>query len=273
MTEFSPSTLGRRIKHLELGDFVVTEAAQKPLGVLPPHAHELASITFELRGLCEETIAGRLHSCAPYSAIIKPPGQIHSDKYCDSGTKCLIVEVKSDRLESIRSFSRLLDDPLLLVSDAMASLTIRIYKEFRIGDSASRLSIEGLVLEVLGDATRRSSKSASIAEPRWLVQAKELCQDQFNQSISLISIAEAVGVHPAHLARTFRRHFHCTVGEFLRRVRLSHATGELRRSDKPLVQIATEAGFFDQSHFSRVFKLHLGITPSEYRPEVQAKPH
>lgn len=270
VTVFSPSTLGRQVKRLDIGDFIVTEAAQKPLSVLPRHAHELASITFELRGLCEETIDGRLHKCVPYTAIIKPPGQVHSDKYCDTGTTCMIVEVKSERLQSIRSFSRLLDDPLLLVSDSMASLTPRIYKEVRIGDSASRLSIEGLVLEVLGDATRDSSKSPS-AQPRWLIRAKELCHDQFDQSISLLSIAKAVGVHPAHLARKFRQHFNCTVGEFLRRVRLNHATRELRLSDKPVVQIAAEAGFYDQSHFNRSFKLHVGMTPTEYRSETQGK--
>lgn len=98
-----------------------------------------------------------------------------------------------------------------------------------------------------------------------------MCHEQFDQSISLLRIAETVGVHPAHLARMFRQHFQCTVGEYLRRVRLNHAALDLAGSSKSVVQIASEAGFYDQSHFTHTFKVHMGMTPTEYRSETKSK--
>jgi AraC family transcriptional regulator len=101
------------------------------------------------------------------------------------------------------------------------------------------------------------------------VRARELCHEQFAQSISLAGVAHSVGVHPAHLARMFRRHYQCTVGEYIRRLRLDHAARELTRSDRPVVDIASASGFYDQSHFTHAFKLHTGLTPTGYRSETK----
>jgi transcriptional regulator GlxA family with amidase domain len=39
----------------------------------------------------------------------------------------------------------------------------------------------------------------------------------------------------------------------------------LRLSRVPLSQVATESGFYDQSHFSRLFSQHFGVTPYQFR--------
>jgi AraC family transcriptional regulator len=83
--------------------------------------------------------------------------------------------------------------------------------------------------------------------------------------VSLSGIAAAVGVHPAHLAKMFRRHYRSTPGEFRRRIRLERSARDVAGSDRPLAEIALANGFFDQSHFTRAFKLHFGRTPSEHR--------
>jgi AraC family transcriptional regulator len=147
----------------------------------------------------------------------------------------------------------------------MPVLTMRIYKEFRLMDSASALSIEALTLEVLAQATRRNLEGWPSPAPRWLREARDLIHEQFSQPVSLSSIAETVGVHPAHLAKTFRKHYHCTVGEYIRRLRLDYAVQELTRSNQSLAEIALAAGFYDQSHFTHAFKLHTGMTPAEVR--------
>ena len=77
-------------------------------------------------------------------------------------------------------------------------------------------------------------------------------------------------MHPAHLARVFRAHHGVSVGEYARRLRLAWAAGELARTDTPLAVIASQAGFADQSHFTRLFRQHLGITPARYRAQTQA---
>jgi AraC family transcriptional regulator len=82
-------------------------------------------------------------------------------------------------------------------------------------------------------------------------------------------VASAIGVHPAYLARVFKAHHGVSVGEYGRRLRLAWAASEIARSDTPLATVAIRAGFADQSHFTRLFKRHVGITPARYRAEAQ----
>jgi len=72
-------------------------------------------------------------------------------------------------------------------------------------------------------------------------------------------------VHPAYLARTFRSHFGTPLGSYARRLRLTWAASQLSSTDDPIARIALEAGFFDQSHFTRAFRQSYGMTPLAYR--------
>ncbi len=89
--------------------------------------------------------------------------------------------------------------------------------------------------------------------------------------VALGEVASAIGVHPAHLARVFRAHYGISVGEYGRRVRLAWAATEIARGHTSLATVATQAGFADQSHFTRLFKRYVGITPARYRAEAQNK--
>jgi AraC family transcriptional regulator len=86
--------------------------------------------------------------------------------------------------------------------------------------------------------------------------------------VGLAEIAAEVGVHPVHLASTFRRYFHHTMGDYQRQLRVEFACRQLASGCASLGEIALAAGFADQSHFVRVFKRHLGITPGAYRKQV-----
>jgi AraC family transcriptional regulator len=63
----------------------------------------------------------------------------------------------------------------------------------------------------------------------------------------------------------FRRQNGCTVGEYVRRLRVDFALRQLSETENPLSEIAAAAGFADHSHLTRTFKAYLGLTPSEYR--------
>ena len=82
---------------------------------------------------------------------------------------------------------------------------------------------------------------------------------------ALVELALDIGVHPVHLARVFRKNFDCTVGEFVRRLRIERACKEIAESSAPISEIALALGFYDQSHFSNTFKRFTGMTPAAYR--------
>ncbi len=268
---FSPVTLGRQINRVEAGGFVLTEAAYPPASSLPRHAHELACMTLVLKGSCTETVGRRPRECTPYSILIKPAGEVHSNRYGRGGAQCLIIEVKPERLESISSFTDALGRVEHARGGLLPALAARLYKEFRIKDSASKLAVEGLVLEMLAGVACHGPRALSPRPPHWLLEAREICDEHFTSQISLTNVAKSVGIHPAHLARTFRRHYRCTVGEYVRRLRLDYAVRELARTDKTVAEIATEVGFYDQSHFNHTFKLQTGMAPNEFRAAVKGR--
>jgi AraC-like DNA-binding protein len=74
-----------------------------------------------------------------------------------------------------------------------------------------------------------------------------------------------------HLARAFREHYGCSIGEYVRRLRIEAACEELSRANKPLSAIAAAAGFYDQAHFTNVFKAHVGVTPGQFRAFRRAR--
>jgi AraC family transcriptional regulator len=80
-----------------------------------------------------------------------------------------------------------------------------------------------------------------------------------------------VGVHPAHLARTFRAHYRSSIGAYARRLRIERAAHELAQGEASIAEISFRSGFFDQSHFSRVFRELTGLTPAAFRTAARAR--
>ena len=153
---------------------------------------------------------------------------------------------------------------------AAASTTIgsRIAGELQACDESWPLAAEGLVLQLLATAGRADA-SEPPRRPAWLRDVRDLLHERAPASASLSRLAGAVGVHPVHLARSFRREYGVTVGQYARELRLEWAISQLPLPDASLAEIAAGAGFADQSHFTRAFRAHTGVTPGRYRELVR----
>jgi len=148
---------------------------------------------------------------------------------------------------------------------------MRLYHEARRQDDLSDLVIEGLILEILAEASRGQSCFSKGKPPRWLERAREIIHAHFSERLSLAGIAESVGIHPVHMARSFRQYYHCTVGNYVRRIRIEFTCRKIPASDATLAEISSAAGFFDQSHFAKTFKQLTGMTPGKYRESVRSR--
>ena len=94
--------------------------------------------------------------------------------------------------------------------------------------------------------------------------------EHFCETLKLTEIAAEVGVHPVYLATAFRQKFGVTISEFVRKLRIEHACAELTKGELPLSAIALQAGFVDQSHFSKTFKQFTGMSPARFRATLPA---
>lgn len=143
----------------------------------------------------------------------------------------------------------------------------RIYAELAFSDSASRLALHGLTLELVAELMRARS-AGTAAAPAWMRTAEDYIRAHFTGPVYLECVAAAVGLHPAHLSRAFRKSAGWTVGEYVRRLRVERAVGLIVRTKLPLPTIAVDAGFYDQADMTRAVKRCTGLTPAAHRREV-----
>lgn len=83
-------------------------------------------------------------------------------------------------------------------------------------------------------------------------------------------VAAYVGLSPSHFATKFRRTTGLNLGRFLNVRRIQASFDVLRSSSHPLASLAVDLGFASQSHFTRVFHDHTGMTPARYRKRLAA---
>ncbi|MBK9154633.1 MAG: helix-turn-helix transcriptional regulator [Chloracidobacterium sp.] len=264
MNKWDSISSGTQLARMETGGFIVTETRHRPSLVLGRHEHKHANINVTFAGSFRETIGKRPQESGPGSLLIKPPGEHHADVYGPGGAHSLIIEFPPCRIDTFRPVSGLLEKPEHIRNPRLTGIAIRIRDELHLSDPFSSLVVEGLIMELVSTTARVSSRESRVP-PRWLTTARDLIHDRFSSPFGLSALAEAVGVHSAHLAREFRRHYGCPVGTYIRQLRLEFARQELLHSDKPLSVISASSGFYDQSQFTNIFKRHVGMTPSEYR--------
>jgi AraC family transcriptional regulator len=259
------ATYGQVLNRREIPGFSFKEVIYAPDLQVLPHAHEHATFYVVLQGRYTEIYEKRTLTPELFSLGFHPANAVHWHHCHDVGGRCFVVEVGPRWIERIREYTRTLEEPADLQRGLPACLAMRLYREFRQDDDAAPLAMEGLAVEILAEASRRPGTISESRPPRWLDQARELLHARFSEPLTLEEIARAAGVHPGHLASTFRRHHRCTIGEYLRRLRVEFVCGEIVRSDVPLADLALAAGFADQSHLTRTFKRLIGTTPARFR--------
>ena len=225
-------------------------------------------LAFVLEGSLVKSFRSRTLSLGPASGLTMPAGATHGARFGRGGARIMIVKPRADTRRVAEYFDRLVE----LRAAGLRWLAWRLAGELRASDSAAPLAAEGLALELLAGMRREApAECRPLRAPAWLNTAEELLRTRLGDCVRLGELADLVGVHPVHLARAFRARYGVSVGEYGRRLRLEWAAAELARSDTPLAVIAARTGFADQSHFTRIFKQHIGATPGAYRRAVQAR--
>ena len=254
---------GAAVRRLNLGPILVTETRHRAGALIPPHAHRNAYFCFVRQGVYVERFGQKSRDCAPLTLAFHTADETHSEQITGSDVSSLNIEVTAEWLRNVQECAPRLRDPFDCQGGIAAWLAARVYREFRRGDASSRLMIEGILLEVVAECARSVRPSATA--PPWLLRAREALRARFRENVSPGEVASEARVHPVHLAAAFRKHFGQSAGEFVRMCRVEFATARLACQGVSLADIALDAGFADQSHFTRTFKRLTGLTPAAFR--------
>ena len=90
-------------------------------------------------------------------------------------------------------------------------------------------------------------------------------EHHYMRDVSLDQAAEAMGMSAFYFSRFFRTSYNQTFLEYLTAYRIDRAVELLQQTDIPVREIAVRVGYTDANYFTKVFKRHLGVTPTEYR--------
>jgi AraC family transcriptional regulator len=248
-----------------VGPFILHERLYPAHFRTPRHRHDRPLFCFVVKGSYTETYGSKTRACQPSTLLFHAPGEEHAEEFHGAGGCSFLVEIEQGWLEHVSAESRVINTSFDCDGGVLSLLAARIYREFGEPDDLSPLVIEGLMFELIGETSRHARGGPTSPPPKWLTQARQLLHDSFSEPVTLAEIAAAVGVHPAHLAKSFHRFYNCTVGVYIRRQRIDFACKALATTDLPLSQIALAAGFSDQSHLTRLFKRQMAVSPAQYR--------
>jgi AraC family transcriptional regulator len=230
--------------------------------------HDDPTMCFVLRGRFSEYSTGHVADCHPSSLKFMPAGERHWNSFHVSDVHGFMAELKTSTLGDDLAVGRALERQSQFVAGPEVAIARRLYGEFQNTDTVAPLAMEALLLELMVELARSGERQRPGDCPVWALQARDIIHAHVADPLSIAAIAELVGVHQATLARGFRRAFGCSIGDMQRRLRLERALLDLADSAQPLAQVAQRAGFYDQSHFTNLFRRTYGITPARYRRAI-----
>lgn len=249
-----------------VGSFEVTRLVFPPSfrhGAVEP---ERGYMVVVLDGAVSKSFAADSTTLSRSSVATLPAGATHSSAFAPQSTQ--VVAVRPADSQAVALFGSLLSRRRHVKAAASTTLGWRIACELESHDASWTLALEGLVLQLLA-TVGRASEDPPVRAAGWLRAACDLMHERVPDHPSLAELAAAVGRHPTHVARAFRREYGVTVTEYSRSLRLEWARAQIALGDAPLARVAIDAGFSDQSHFTRAFRRHAGVTPGRYRELAQ----
>jgi len=250
---------GTTDRQLELCGIRFSATRYEPLQNQPWHTHEHATLFVHL---CGEQIDERSDAAWALPALgltFHPNCTPHRSRVGPRGASGVNLEVSETWLAAHGMSSRELGEHRILDGESVRTAAVRLIRLYLPNFSAAP-ELEHLALELLEPVVEASFPTES-APPRWLKDAQARIRQEHHLPIGLAGVARDSGVHPVHLARVFRQFHGCSVTEYIQRLRIQDAVDRILAGDA-IGSAAVEAGFADQSHFSRTLKSQFGYRPS-----------
>lgn len=164
----------------------------------------------------------------------------------------------------------------------LTAATRKIAEEFVLelwwADEVSPVRLENLLFNLIiaviesysgwRDLTSLLKAKPPVAMDARVRQAIALMKQDVSHDFDMDGLAAATGLSRAHFFTLFQRDTQVTPLVYANVLRFEAAVQRLTQSADALGDVAHDLGFSAPSHFSRFFRSHLGITPSDYRRVV-----
>lgn len=229
-----------------------------------------------LQGHCQ------VHSCDSPEGLPELIATLHPDVLCfdcgdpDPAQRALIQSTKLAHAAVPMLLFTTSQSPQLMIWALRTRVWDCFIKPVSCGEVVRRLNI---LLPVLGGGSGQRARKllmperggfavpapgGSAALPRTTAVLPYL-ERHFHEKIALSSVAAMCGMDAFEFSRWFRREQGVTFRDYLMGMRIAAAARRLRRGDRSVLDVACSVGINDPSHFARLFRRHMGVTPRLYR--------
>jgi AraC family transcriptional regulator len=236
--------------------FVLSLTVHQADSQIASHAHARPYLSLLAKGRYAERAAGTRQIRAG-SMLFRRAGYEHANEFGGREVVCFNLEILDPEKHEAANGESLpngeLERPGLVE-------TYSLLHFFRKGVSADILDLQ--CHEVVQD---HLNVGAAGGNPIWVGQVQQLVCDDPRAPVSMQELSRDFQLHPNYMIRKFRQVTGHTLSEYVTRQRLDCSMPKLLWGDGPIVDVALDAGFYDQSHYSRSFKKFFGVSPGVYR--------
>ena len=236
----------------------------------PRHVHEECCFGIVLQGLETHICRGKSYQAFPGDLMLLNADEAHSSK--SIGTEYRVFHIHPEALSRIAAEVSGRNLPPPYFSDPVVTdpslYRVLLLLHLKLEQKDSPLEQESELLSTMGLLLNRHSKFHSTfspvrKEPDRLKLVLDYLKSHYTDNVSLSRLASIADLSPFYLLRIFHERIGVPPHEYQTQLRVTHAK-RLICKGFPISQAALQAGFFDQSHFSRNFKRITGVSPGRY---------
>lgn len=241
----------------------------------PRHFHEHYVIELVVKGADQFYCDGKTHMANPHQIVFINPGEVHTGStvsdselhyYSISPSGASLQQIAASAGKSLHNdfcFQQALTDQPLLVHKMLA-----LFRALESSDTET-LYYEELFFDFMDAAMAGASFMQDNAAIKYKKDIRismliDFIRGSFKESVSLQQMAEQVNISPVHLVRLFKAATGLSPYEYLLVLRMEHAK-QLLQKGHSVQDAAWESGFYDASHFNRLFRKISGATPKVFR--------
>jgi AraC family transcriptional regulator len=256
------------------------EVLHVPPGVIPDHEHATHAVHLITNGPVRAALVASdgTHSgpLRPHTIMLMPRGSRHrllTEDPLATVSVALHPELLSRAFDATAAGAAIELTPQWNRTDPhVTSMLLALRADLEEGSPAGRLYGESLgtalavYLARRYGAPPRETRPARNGLPTYrLRQVLDYIAAHLDQDVSLAALARTAGMSPHHFAVLFRQRMGTPPHRYVVEQRIERARQLLRDRTRSVLEVALLSGFASQSHFGRVFRRIVGMTPSDYR--------